>query len=113
MVACFLPAKRQRRGAMAAAIFHRNRCSIFGSIPDNRLAEQRALENGVRQNFEVPSGDIPCVAYEHILLRILVSHVQHATAHLIKLNAFKQGFEIALAKALVALALDELEENRT
>ncbi len=33
-------------------------------------------------------------------------------AHLIKLDALEQGFEIAFAEAFVALALDDLEEDR-
>ena len=37
---------------------------------------------------------------------------QHAAADLVELDALEQGAEIALAEALVALALDELEEDR-
>jgi hypothetical protein len=36
----------------------------------------------------------------------------HAAAHLIELDRFEQRLEIALAEALVALALDDLEEYR-
>src|SRR3954454_4721890 len=45
------------------------------------------------------------------LRRIL--HLQHTPANLIFLDRFEQRLEIALAKAVVALALDELEEDRT
>jgi hypothetical protein len=37
--------------------------------------------------------------------------VQHATADLIQLDGFEQCLEVALTKALVALALDDLEEH--
>src|SRR5258706_1336003 len=39
-------------------------------------------------------------------------HLQHAPADLVFLDRFKQCLEIALAKAIVALALDEFEEDR-
>src|SRR5258707_7787824 len=39
-------------------------------------------------------------------------HLQHPTPDLILLDRFEQGLEVALAKAVVALALDELEEDR-
>ena len=38
--------------------------------------------------------------------------LQHAAADLVELDRFEQGAEIALAEALVALALDDLEEDR-
>ena len=37
---------------------------------------------------------------------------QHATANLVKFNRLKQRLEVAFAKALIALALDELEKDR-
>src|SRR4051794_37377049 len=37
---------------------------------------------------------------------------QHAAAHLVELDALEQRLEVAVAEAVVALALDELEENR-
>jgi hypothetical protein len=37
---------------------------------------------------------------------------QHATLDLIPLDRFKQRLEIAFAEALIALALDDLEEHR-
>src|SRR5262245_23370596 len=36
----------------------------------------------------------------------------HPSTDLVEFDALKQGFEIALAEALVALALDDLEEDR-
>ncbi len=36
----------------------------------------------------------------------------HPAAHLVELDAFEQRLEIALAEAFVALALDDLEEDR-
>src|SRR6185312_5626948 len=36
--------------------------------------------------------------------------LQHAPANLVRLDAFEQGPEIALAEAFIALALDEFEE---
>src|SRR5687767_98516 len=36
----------------------------------------------------------------------------HPAADLVELDRFEQGLEIALAEAFVALALDNLEENR-
>ena len=41
------------------------------------------------------------------------STFQHAAAHLVQLDALKQRLEVAFPKALVALALNELEEDRT
>ena len=38
--------------------------------------------------------------------------LQRATADLVALDGFKQGFEVAFAKTFVALALDELEKHR-
>src|SRR5690606_22146768 len=40
------------------------------------------------------------------------STLQHAATHLLELDRFEQGLEVAFAEALVALALDELEEDR-
>ena len=41
-----------------------------------------------------------------------VLHFQHAAANLVFLDRFEQRLEIAFAEALVALALDDFEENR-
>src|SRR5690606_19979356 len=41
-----------------------------------------------------------------------VEALQHAAAHLVAFDGFEQGLEVALAEALVALALDDLEEDR-
>src|SRR3954471_19658179 len=41
-----------------------------------------------------------------------VAHLQHAAANLILLDRFEQRLEIALAESIVALALDEFEEDR-
>src|SRR3712207_9118543 len=38
--------------------------------------------------------------------------LEHAAAHLVLLDGDEEGAEVALAEALVALALDELEEDR-
>src|SRR3546814_8638669 len=38
--------------------------------------------------------------------------LQHAALHLVALDAFEQGLEVAFAEAFVALALDDLEEDR-
>ena len=37
--------------------------------------------------------------------------IQHATADLVQLDGFEQCLEVALPKALVPLALDDLEED--
>src|SRR5215212_2786655 len=37
---------------------------------------------------------------------------QHSSAHLVELDRFEQRLEVALAEAFVALALDDLEEDR-
>ena len=37
----------------------------------------------------------------------------HPPFHLLTLNGFKQGLEVAFPEALVALALDNFEEDRT
>ena len=41
-----------------------------------------------------------------------VAHLQHAPANLIFLDRFEQRLEITLAESIVALALDEFEEDR-
>src|SRR6266436_2647773 len=41
-----------------------------------------------------------------------VVHLQHAAADLVFLDRFEQRLEVAFAKTIVALALDELEEDR-
>src|SRR4051794_29967929 len=38
---------------------------------------------------------------------------EHAATHLVELDAFEQRLEVALSKAFIALALDDLEEDRT
>src|SRR5215213_2854790 len=38
--------------------------------------------------------------------------LENTSAHLVELDALEQSLEIALAEAFVALALDDLEENR-
>jgi hypothetical protein len=43
---------------------------------------------------------------------VLAGRGDHAAPDLIELDRFEQGFEIALAEALIALALDDLEEDR-
>src|SRR5207342_3107499 len=42
----------------------------------------------------------------------LTNKSEHAAAHLVALDALEQRLEIAFAEALVALALDDLEEDR-
>src|SRR5690606_15104938 len=39
--------------------------------------------------------------------------LKYAPLHLVALDALEQGLEVALAEAFVALALDDLEEDRT
>src|SRR3954470_23670224 len=41
------------------------------------------------------------------------ARLQHASAHLVELDRFKQRLEVAFAEAFVALALDELEKDRS
>src|SRR4030088_876879 len=41
-----------------------------------------------------------------------IPHLQYAPANLILLDRFEQRLEIALAESIVALALDEFEEDR-
>src|SRR5213596_2086723 len=41
-----------------------------------------------------------------------VPHLQHTPANLILLDRLEQRLEVAFAKTIVALALDEFEENR-
>ena len=43
----------------------------------------------------------------------LVDVLHYAAAHLVQFDRFEQGLEIALAETVVALALDDLEEDRT
>src|SRR5262250_182942 len=41
-----------------------------------------------------------------------MSGFQHAAADLVELDRFEEGAEVAFAETLVALALDDLEEDR-
>lgn len=43
---------------------------------------------------------------------VLAVHLDHAAADLVQLNGLEQGLEVADAETLVALALDDLEEDR-
>src|SRR5271167_1686097 len=66
-----------------------------------------------RRSREKPSGvstSISAQAMPRVIARPLA--LQHAAADLIELDRLKQSLEIALAKTLVALALDDLEEDR-
>src|SRR5690606_2336799 len=47
-----------------------------------------------------------------VLAPDLLVRLDHAAAQLVFLDGLEQGLEIALAKALVALALDDFEEDR-
>ena len=42
----------------------------------------------------------------------LLARLDHATTHLVFLDGFEQRLEVAFAEALVALALDDFEEDR-
>src|SRR2546423_11857615 len=46
------------------------------------------------------------------LTPILGRRLQYAAAHLVELHRLEQRAEVALAEALVALPLDDLEEDR-
>jgi hypothetical protein len=39
--------------------------------------------------------------------------LQHAAAHLVALDGFEQGLEVAFAETFIAFALDDFKENRT
>jgi hypothetical protein len=41
-----------------------------------------------------------------------LGRLQHPAAHLVELDRLEQRLEVAFAEALVAFALDELEEDR-
>ena len=56
--------------------------------------------NGIRQSV---------LRFEQLLCR---TGAEDTSADLVLLNGFEQGLEIALAKAVVTLALDELKEDR-
>src|SRR5258708_22090287 len=51
-------------------------------------------------------------AFLHCLRGFVWKILNDPAAHLVELDALEQGFEIALAEAFVALALDDLEEDR-
>ena len=72
-----------------------------GSLPMGKLIQLRIARFSV---FLALRGTV------HLPLR---GSVQHATADLIQLDGFEQCLEVALTKALVALALDDLEEHGT
>ncbi len=46
------------------------------------------------------------------VLGVLSSALQHPAAHLVEFDALEQRLEVAVAEAVVALALDELEKDR-
>src|SRR5689334_22456065 len=58
------------------------------------------------------SGRLACGSHRRCTLRSCVL-LENAAAHLVELDALEQRLEIALAETLVALALDDLEEDRS
>src|ERR1044072_5785781 len=68
----------------------------------------------------VPAGRSACAWREAVpstcgtkIGRFMSPHSsQHTSAHLVQLDRFEQGLEVAFAETLVALALNDLEEDR-
>src|SRR5471032_809941 len=60
-----------------------------------------------------PSNPLPFIPFISFLCGGLARIFQHAALDLIEFDRFEQRAEIALAEALIALALDDLEEDRT
>jgi hypothetical protein len=54
----------------------------------------------------------PCFGGTRALVPLSSLDLDHAAADLVELDALEQGLEVAVAEALVALALDDLEEDR-
>src|SRR5215210_5738045 len=84
-----------------------------------RVIATAAMANSVNRNRHIsnrrsrPRGIPPPTSQSQgplVLLRR--RRLQHAPAHLVEFDALEQRAEIALAEALVALALDQLEEDR-
>ena len=48
-----------------------------------------------------------------ILMARVSGSLQHPAGDLVGLDRFKQGFKVTFAKAIIAFALNEFEENRT
>src|SRR5689334_18548830 len=61
-----------------------------------------------RRSSEKPRGESTEVGGDR-----RASALEHAAADLIELDRFEQRPEVAFAEALIALALDDLEEDRT
>jgi hypothetical protein len=58
------------------------------------------------------AGLVPAMTVSMALDLCRVVDLQHAAADLVFLDRFEQRLEVAFAKTVVALALDELEEDR-
>src|ERR1700743_2488900 len=54
----------------------------------------------------------PCATRAQVGMATSGLRRQHAPADMVELDGLEQGLEVALAEALVALALDQLEEDR-
>ena len=91
-----------RRGECSAA-------QLFGiQAVRHALWRIAALRQGARQRF---GGEF--IAESGLVGERHGDSLQHAAAHLVALDGLEQGLEVAFAETLVALALDDLEENRT
>src|SRR5690606_5149359 len=111
-----------RRDRMLAAELQTTQLPAAQALPELlfRVAHvtaqaARVLERGCwqrwfyRRHFAVPS---PLPSPEGRGRQRQQPALQHAALHLVALDAFKQGLEVAFAEAFVALALDDLEEDR-
>src|SRR5262249_10728200 len=93
-----------KSASMNASMFLRRASST--SVSASRLARTLRSTNPARTIARQNSRSFsrPATYFEPML--------QHAAAHLVALDRLEQRLEIALAEAFVALALDDLEEDR-
>src|SRR5215470_18016730 len=87
---------------MQRVIWRTRRCADDTLIRTDRRRKRRGDGCGLRSRRRT----------RRWLRCVIVLHLQHAAADLVFLDRFEQRLEIALAESVIALALDELEEDR-
>lgn len=79
----------------------------FRSRSRRRTFNPDAAQQGTEPGLNRVHAHIPYLPQSPFVMSL-----NHAAFNLIGLNAFKERFEIALSKSIVAFALNELKENR-
>src|SRR5690606_13602804 len=87
----------------------------LGHIDPDDAARQILLPRIHADDADQPRAamdSLPCSAWIRGIRVIRGQVLQHPALHLVALDALEQGLEVAFAEAFIALALDDLEEDR-